>query len=154
MPRADSLEKTLMLEKIAGKIRRGWQRMRWLDSFTDSVNMNLSKLWEIMKDRKDWYTPVHGVAKSQTQLSDWSTKNFIMCDRWHNSNQPMWKCEWKVKSERAWTSGVAWSGLHDVIIYWLLVSAFSIPGLTLSLKYYSHKVSSSSPQRYILPSLN
>ena len=53
MPRADSLEKTLMLEKTAGKRRRGWQRMRWLDSFTDSVDMNLSKLWEIMKDRKD-----------------------------------------------------------------------------------------------------
>ena len=51
--------------------------MRWLDSFTDSVDMNLSKLWEIMKDRKDWYTPVHGVAKSQTQLSD--QQKFLLC---------------------------------------------------------------------------
>ena len=68
--RADTLEKTLMLGKIEGKRRRGWQRMRWLDSITDSMDMNLSKLQEILKDRGAWRDVVHEVPKSQTQLSD------------------------------------------------------------------------------------
>ena len=65
MRRADSLEKTLMLGKTEGKWRREWQRMRWLDSLTDSMDMNLSKLWEIVKDRGAWHG-VHAVAKSRT----------------------------------------------------------------------------------------
>ena len=88
MWRADSLEETLMLGKIGSRRRRGWQRMRWLDGITDSMDMNLSELWELVMEREAWCAAVHRAVKSRTQLSDWSKLN------WTHSGIVAWRIPW------------------------------------------------------------
>ena len=91
MWKADSLEKILILGKIEGKRRNGWQRMWWSDSITDSMDMSFSKLWEMVKDREAWHAAVHGVAKRQTRLRDWTTIRplpFLCLHPWSSAVPP------------------------------------------------------------------
>ena len=125
----DSLEKSLLLGKTEGRRRRGRQRERWLDSITDAVDMNLGKLWEMVRDREAWRAAVHGIAKSWTQLDNWTTSCWIVS----NCSVTLWIVAWQAALSMEFPRQVYWSHLPfpssgDFFDPWVEPSSPSLAG--------------------------
>ena len=106
MRRVDSLEKTLMLEGIGGRRRRGWQRMRWLDDITDLMHMSLGEFLELVMYREAWHAAIHGVAKSQTWMSDW-TELILSYEKYFRNQSKSLICSWKLWGFQVWKNSDA-----------------------------------------------
>ena len=145
--RVDSLEKTLMLGGIGGRRRRGWQRMRWLDGITDSMDVSLSELRELVMDTEAWRTAVHGVAKSRTRLSDWTELNWTML----NSDV-------RVKLSSQNTDFLYSSTLDSLklcyFFFWMLVFDIYLPPNLLSNLIRTETIITTSVQFISVQSLN